>query len=139
MINQYFDKKQGKAIAFSYLSNGIGAMVLAPLIQILTKEYGYTGTFTIIGACTLHYCVANKHRKMEETKIYIEEMVDLKSGETAANQKGMECQTEKLKAGFHNFDVYVEDHVISRLRKYRKTCFDYFGLILFQNVTFMIY
>ncbi len=58
MVGQYFDKKRGKAFALATSANGIGALTLSPLIQFMAYEYSYTGTFIVLGACTLHFCVS---------------------------------------------------------------------------------
>ena len=39
-------------------SSGVGALACPPLILLLFKQYGFTGMFLILGACSLHICVA---------------------------------------------------------------------------------
>ena len=39
-------------------SSGVGSLASPPLIFLLLKQYGFTGMFLILGACSLHICVA---------------------------------------------------------------------------------
>ena len=39
-------------------SSGVGALACPPLILLLFEQYGFTGMFLILGACSLHICVA---------------------------------------------------------------------------------
>ena len=39
-------------------SSGVGALACPPLILLLFQQYGFTGMFLVLGACSLHICVA---------------------------------------------------------------------------------
>ena len=70
IINQYFDKKRGKALGLGTMGAGLGSIALAPLIAFLLVQYGYRGAMGIIGAIMLNNCVAGAlYRPIEQNHI----------------------------------------------------------------------
>jgi len=49
-VSQWFDKKKGKAMAWSTLGTGFGSVCMAPLIALLVDQFNYFGTMLIVGA-----------------------------------------------------------------------------------------
>ena len=58
MINEYFDKKRGKATALVLLGRGVGALAFSPFISYLFQEYQFSGGMVIFAGISLNICVA---------------------------------------------------------------------------------
>ena len=79
-------------------SSGVGALACPPLILLLFKQYGFTGMFLILGACSLHICVAGalfrpltpSTRVLTTTVIEQEEVFLPESERNYATQSGNE-------------------------------------------------
>lgn len=65
IIGMYFDKKRGLAAGLASAGVGFGTFVFLPIIQILFDTYGFSGTFLILSAWSLHSAVvAMLHRPL---------------------------------------------------------------------------
>lgn len=57
-LSLYFDRKRGMAVSISMSACGLGGMIFAPAIDMLFREYGFSGAMLIIGGLNLNSCVA---------------------------------------------------------------------------------
>ena len=57
-VGLYFDKKRGIANGIASSGSGLGVFILPPLCEAIFSQYGFTGTFLIMGALMLNSCVS---------------------------------------------------------------------------------
>ena len=68
ILGDYFEKRTATAMALSAVGSGIGALLAPPLMLFLYNEYGFQGTFIIMGAACLNCCVGGALYRPLETK-----------------------------------------------------------------------
>ncbi len=157
MIAQYFEEKRGKANALATSVNGVGAMVLGPLILYMSHEYGYSGTFLILGGCMLHLCISGAlYRPLPTIHIVEIEMIP-QAGNTNSSdileaksenkncsmdsEAGIEKQHMQITETYHQDEKLTKDNSepikVNRCVKVFKKLGSYFGVYLFRNLTFV--
>ena len=75
-------------------SSGIGALACPPLILLLFKQYGFTGMFLILGACSLHICVAGALFRPLTPSTRVLTTVTIEHAEVALPNSMRNCETE---------------------------------------------
>ena len=57
MVNQYFDKRLGRANGFAYGGVGVGIMIASPIMTLLIEEYTWRGAQLIMACFFANCCV----------------------------------------------------------------------------------
>ncbi|GAU98923.1 hypothetical protein RvY_09998-2 [Ramazzottius varieornatus] len=58
MVGRYFDKRRSLANGLSVAGSGVGSFLIPPLLQLLIEKYTINGCILILGAFSLHLCLA---------------------------------------------------------------------------------
>ncbi|XP_071514810.1 monocarboxylate transporter 9-like [Panulirus ornatus] len=58
LIPRYFDRRKGLANGIVASSAALGKIVMPPLVRLLMEEYGFVWACLLVGALSLHTCVA---------------------------------------------------------------------------------
>ena len=77
IVDQYFDKKKGKAMGLATLGSGLGGTCVPLIVNLLFDTFGYHGAMCVIGALMLNCCVigalyrpvaSTPHKRMQSKK-----------------------------------------------------------------------
>ncbi|KAF7998310.1 hypothetical protein HCN44_009708 [Aphidius gifuensis] len=67
IVSTYFDKHRALANGICVSGTAAGSFVFPLLIEILVANFGFHGTFLVLGGCMLHVCVsATLYRPLED-------------------------------------------------------------------------
>ncbi len=58
IVGEYFDKRKALAMAICNVGTGLGTLIFPTLILVFFNEFGYEGTFLVVGAISLNCCVS---------------------------------------------------------------------------------
>ena len=94
IIGQYFDKRKAVAMGLASFSSGVGALACPPLILLLFQQYGFTGMFLILGACSLHICAAGALFRPLKVSTRVLTTITIEHAEVALPESMRNCETE---------------------------------------------
>ncbi|XP_063224544.1 monocarboxylate transporter 14 [Bacillus rossius redtenbacheri] len=94
-LNHYFVKYRGQAVGLSMAGTAVGFMLMPQLVQLVIREYGFTGSVLLLGGVSLHSIVGSL--LLQPIKWHLRPAGEEEGNGTPAEEKQKEAQKPLLR------------------------------------------